>query len=117
MMLAPGWRWMFRMTAGVVVHPGGLLDVLHAVDDVGHVGQPHRRAVAVGDDERPVVGARQQLVVGVDLVSLARAVEVALGLVDVGRDERGAQVLQVQAVGGQRGRDWPGCAPPASGRR
>ncbi len=37
MMLAPGWRWMFTMTAGVVVHPGGLLDVLGAVDDGGDV--------------------------------------------------------------------------------
>ena len=26
-------------------------DVLGAVDDVGHVGEPHRRAVAIGDDQ------------------------------------------------------------------
>jgi hypothetical protein len=34
MMLAPGWRWMLTMTAGVVVHPRGLLHVLRAVDHV-----------------------------------------------------------------------------------
>ena len=32
MMLAPGWRWMLTITAGVVVHPGRLLDVLGVVD-------------------------------------------------------------------------------------
>ena len=72
MMLAPGWRWMLTMTAGVVVHPGRLLDVLDAVDHVGDVGQPHRRAVAVGDDQRPVLVARQQLIVGADRVGLLR---------------------------------------------
>ena len=35
------------------VHPGGLLDVLGAVDHGGDVGQAHRRAVAVGDDDGP----------------------------------------------------------------
>ena len=37
------------------VHPRRLLDVLGVVDDVGDVGQAHRRAVAVGDDQRPVL--------------------------------------------------------------
>ena len=48
----------------------------------------HRRAVAVGDDQRPVVPARQQLVVGADDRGLARPVEAALGLVDVGGRHR-----------------------------
>ena len=39
-----------------LVHPRRLLDVLGAVDDVGDVGQAHRRAVAVGDDQGPVLG-------------------------------------------------------------
>ena len=42
-----------------VVHPRRLLDVLDAVDDVGDVGQAYRRAVAVGDDQRPIVLARE----------------------------------------------------------
>ena len=33
-----------------LVHPRRLLDVLGVVDDVGDVGQAHRRAVAVRDD-------------------------------------------------------------------
>ena len=39
MMFAPGCRWMFTMTAGVVVHPRRLLHVLDAVDDVGDIRQ------------------------------------------------------------------------------
>ena len=52
MMLAPGCRWMFTITAGRLVHPGGLADVFGIVDHVGDVGQLDRRAVAVGDDQR-----------------------------------------------------------------
>ena len=40
MTLAPGCRWMLRITAGVVVHPGRLLDVLGVVDR----RRPRRRA-------------------------------------------------------------------------
>ena len=103
MMLAPGWRWMFTMTAGLLVHPRRELDVLHAVDDVGHVGQPHRRAVLVGDDDLLVLVARQELVVGPDGERLPRPLQIALGLVDVGLAEDGAQVFETQPVGGERG--------------
>jgi hypothetical protein len=40
MTLAPGWRWMLRMTAGRAVGPGReRLDVLGVVDHFGDVGQ------------------------------------------------------------------------------
>ena len=65
---------------GRLVHPRGLLDVLHAVDDVRDIGERDRRAVAVGDDERLVIRAGQKLIVRADLISLLRAVEVSLGL-------------------------------------
>ncbi len=58
-------------------------------------------AVAIGDDDGHVVGAGEQLVVGVDGVGLARAVEGALGLVDVGGGEGGAQVFKAEVVGGE----------------
>ena len=102
MMLAPGWRWMLTITAGVVVHPRRLLHVLGVVDDVGHVGQPHRRAVPVGDDERAVIVARQHLIVGADRVRLVRAVEAALGLVHVGLRDGRAQVFEGEPVRGER---------------
>ncbi len=84
-----------------LVHPRGLLAVFDAVDDVGDVVEHDGRAVAIGDDDVLVVVAGYKLIVGVDLVILARAVEVALGGVDAGGGERGAHVLQVDAVGGE----------------
>ena len=89
MTLAPGWRWTLRMIARLSSCPAGELRVLDAVDDVGHVRQAHGRAVRVGDDERLEAVRLEELVVGRERVVLPRAVDVALGLVDVRRDERG----------------------------
>ena len=57
MVLAPGCRWMLRMTAGVWFIHAACVVVLHAIHDAGHVGQHDRRAVAVGDHDVPVVVA------------------------------------------------------------
>ena len=103
MMLAPGCRWMFMITAGTLFIQAAWRMFSASSITRGHVGQLDRRAVAVGDHQRRVVGAGEQLVVGADLVGLVRAVEAALGLVDVGGDDGAAQVLQVQAVGSQHG--------------
>ncbi len=86
---------------GLAIHPGSLLRVLCRIDDGGYVGGANRGAVAVGDDDGQVVGAGDELVVGVDGVGLARAVERALGLVDVGGGEGGAQVFEAEVVGGK----------------
>ena len=102
---------------GSVVHPGGLADVLDVVLDVGHVGQLHRRAVPVGHDQRRVIRAGEQLVVGADLIDLVRAVKAALGLVHVGGHDGAAQVFQVEAVGGHQGGIGAESARRASGRR
>ena len=88
---------------GHFVHPGGLADVLDIIDHAGDVGQLDGRAVAVRDDQGRIVGGSEQLVIGADLVGLVGAIEVSLGLVDVGGDQGGAKVLEVQAVGGQGG--------------
>ena len=86
------------------VHPGRLLHVFDAVDHFGDVGQSHRRTVPVGDDQRPVLVARKDLVVGPDRVGLALPVERAFGLVDVRLRDRGPHVLHPQSEGGERGR-------------
>ena len=86
----------------LVVGPAGELRVLDAVDDVGDVGEAHRRAVRVGEDQRPEAVGLVELIVGRERVVLARAVEVALGLVDVGGDERAAHVLEGEARAGER---------------
>ena len=88
MTLAPGWRCTLRMMARLSFGPAGELRVLDAVDDVGDVAQADRRAVRVRDDERLEAVGLVELIVGRERVVLPRAVDVALGLVDVGRDER-----------------------------
>ena len=80
------------------------LAVLGAVDDGGDVLQPHRRTVAIGDHQVEVLLGIGDLVVGVDRRGLRRPVEIALRRVDVGVAECGAQIVDIQAVGGQRPR-------------
>ena len=69
---------------GNLVHPRGLLHVFSAVNDGGHIGEHHRGAVSIGDDDRAVILAGEKLIVGVDLVILMRPVEVSFGLIDAG---------------------------------
>src|ERR1035441_4743488 len=83
---------------GSLVHPGGLADVLGVIEDGGNIGQFDGCAVLVGDDEWSVIARGEQLVVGSNLVRLVRAVEVSFGLIDVGGDDGGAQILEIETV-------------------
>ncbi len=83
------------------IHPRRLLRVFHAVDDAGHVGHTHRRAVAIGDDDRLVVRAGEDLVVRPDAVALLRSLQIALGLIGIRRRQSAAQILEAQSVRGQ----------------
>ena len=65
-----GWRH---------IHPGALLGVLHAVYNVGDVSDENRSAVAIGDYDILILRRTGDLVVGVDLIVLARPIEIALG--------------------------------------
>ncbi len=86
------------------VGPGGEPVVLLRLGDGRHVGHPHRRAVAIGDDDVAEGGGIGDLVVGVDGVGARRAVEIALGRVDVGVGDRGSKVVDIEPVGGERRR-------------
>jgi hypothetical protein len=66
--------------------------------DVGDVAQQHRRAVAIGDDQIAIRRGLVDLVVGGDLEALVALIDMALGAVGVGRADRGAHVLQADAV-------------------
>ena len=87
---------------GLIVGPRAEARVLGAVDDLGDVGEPQRRAAAVGDDQVAIRLDRSQLIVGVEHERALGAVEVALRLVDVGGGNHVAQGLQVQVVRRQR---------------
>ena len=54
MMLAPGWRKMISRTAGLPFDESGGAHVLDRIGDRGDVREPHRGAVAIGDDQRAV---------------------------------------------------------------
>ena len=81
--VGPGLPLNIQDDRRVRVDPGGQLGVFRAVDDSGDVRDAHRRAIAVGNDDRLVLRAGLKLVVVVNGPGLIRPVEVALGLVDV----------------------------------
>ena len=87
---------------GIVIGPGSLLGVFHAVDNGCDVGQPHWPAIAVRNDQRAIAVAGNKLIVRPDGVGLVRAVKRALGHVHIGLAERDAQILKTQSVGSQR---------------
>ena len=67
-----------------------------------HVGEPHRRAVAVGDDHGLEFVGRLQLVVGVDRRGPRGPVEAAFGLVRIGVADRDADVAAGAGCAGRR---------------
>ena len=77
----------------VLVHPCRGPLVLDAVDDVGDILQPHRRAVAIGDDHLPELLRIQQLAGRLDVHRLLRAAQRAGRQVDVPRPQRAATSL------------------------
>ena len=88
----------------IAIGPGSLLGIFHAIDNRSDVGQPHRPAIAVSNDQRAVAVAGDKLIVCADGVGLVQAVKRPFGLVHVGLSKRRAQILKTQPVGSQRGR-------------
>ena len=82
----------------LAVGEAGVAEIFDPVGYLADIRQVHRRAVAVGDDQRLVVGGLVGLVVGVDLVALVADVDAALRAVRVGAGQRGAHVLETDAV-------------------
>ncbi|MDT4883244.1 hypothetical protein FQZ97_1192710 [compost metagenome] len=76
----------------VAIGPGRQAIVFRAIDDLGDILQAQRRAVLVTEDQLAVLVWRLQLVVGIQLRDPGRAVEVALGLIDVARGDQAAHI-------------------------
>ena len=89
----------------LAVGKAGVAQVFHPVGDLADIGKMYRRAVAVGDDQRLVVGGLVGLVVGIDLIALVADVDAAFRAVGVGAGERGPHVFQANAVFVDRLRD------------
>jgi hypothetical protein len=84
-----------------LVHPGCLVVVLYSIHHLRHILERHRSAIAIRDNDVLVIAAALELVVGIDLIILPRAVEIALGGVHAGLHQRGAKLLESDAVGGE----------------
>ena len=88
-----------RQALGLLaLEPGVGAQILHRILDVGDVGEPHRRAVAPGDDDLAEAIGVEQLVVGVERDRPMRALEDALRPVDRGRRQRSAHIFQADAA-------------------
>ena len=98
MMLAAGLAEDDDQHRGLAVRQALVAQILDRVLHVGDVGQPHRGAVTVGHHQRDVVGGVAGLVVGVQLVVLVAVLDRPLRAVGVGRRQRGADVLEADAV-------------------
>src|ERR1700674_1887523 len=86
----------------LLVEPGGNQLVLTRADGLGDIPDAARRAIAIGDDQIGVVFRMEQLIVGIERVGLARAVERAFRKVDIGLAEYRAYILEVDAARRQR---------------
>ncbi len=83
------------------VHPGSQLGIFDTIADSGYVGEHDRGAVFIGNNEVAIAGAGKQLVIGIDLKILRRAVEAALGGVHTFGGERIAHIFKIDAVGSE----------------
>ncbi len=88
----------------LVAEPGRDLVVLDAVDDAPELLEPHRGAVAVGHDERPVGRRLRQLAGGLDGEGLVAAVQRARRQVDVRALDGRRDLVDADAAGGERHR-------------
>ena len=101
MTLAPGCALDRQNDRPLIVVPAGNQLILSRADGATDIADANRRPVAIGDDEVGILVGLEQLIVGVERKGLARAVERALGKVDVRLPKHRADVLEVDAASGQ----------------
>ena len=98
MTLAPGWRWIARMIARCSLNQPAIRLFSGPLMARPMSRDADRRAVAIGDDQIGVFVGLEQLIVGVERVGLARAVERAFRQVDIRLAEHAADVLEADAA-------------------
>src|ERR1700730_254574 len=86
----------------LLVEPAGNQLVLSRTDGVADIAYADRRPVAIGDDQVVVLLGLEQLIVGIDRVGLARAVERTFRKVDIRLAEHRSHILEVDAARRQR---------------
>ena len=102
MTLAPGCLKTSSRTPRLPLAQAASCVFSGAVDGLADVADAHRRAVAIGDDDVVPGGGLEQLVVVVDREAARRAVDAALGRVDVvALAMHAAHVLEREAERGE----------------
>ena len=87
---------------GAFIHvPCGDARVLDAIDRRGDLFEPQWRAIAPGDDQRPIIFGFAQLTVVFDGEALPFAIDQADWLVNVGLGDRLLQFVKADVAGGQ----------------
>ena len=86
----------------LLVVPGGNQLVLAGADCAADIAYADRRPVAIGDDQVGVLIGLEQLIVGIERVGLARAVERTFRKVDIRLAEHRAHILETDAASCQR---------------
>ena len=101
MMLAPGWRWMSTMTAGLLLtHPARWTFSTSSTTSpmsLRRTGEPLTTLTMMS----PKFGGGENLVVGADGVGLEAAVETAFGQIDVVEHQGAADIFHAEAQTGQ----------------
>ena len=69
---------------GQAVSIARIADVLYRVQHLAHVRNPHGRSVLIGDDQRPVIAGREDLIVGAHFPGSVFVRKMAFGSVGVG---------------------------------
>ena len=84
------------------MQPGAAEAALLAVEHGGDFAQPHRRAVAIGDNLATEIRGIVELAGGQDGGRLADAIDGAGGLVDVGGGDGIGKLVDADLAGGER---------------
>ena len=66
----------------LALRDAGVAQIGDGIRDLGQIGEMHRIAVAIGDDQRQIVRGMARLIIGVDLIARAIALDIALGAVE-----------------------------------
>ena len=98
MMFAPGWREMTITTPGRPLIKAALRRSSTESSNFGDVGKPHSGAIAIGDDQIPVLRRLCRLIVGVDLIVEIVVFARAFGAIGVGGRQRRADIFQPDPV-------------------
>ena len=60
---------------GLAVHVAGVVRVLHGILHIGHISQPYRSAILVGNNDGPILRGLGHLIVVVNRVRLLRVAQ------------------------------------------